>query len=178
MRASFLRKQEEGEANEGSAEAEGEEDLQDSGRAGDAAARRALHDAAHRCDDAGLLPGVARRPGEAVAIDVTVNNEADLRNAIDAANASAGPDTITIDGVITLTQPLPFLDPQGDPKVTIKGDNNMADGIKGDGNRMFFVRSGMLTLRDLTLRDGSPTAATAVAVVGARAPRSSATKAM
>jgi fibronectin-binding autotransporter adhesin len=86
-----------------------------------------------------------------------------LRNAIFMASndfardntLDDGPYTITVSNSFTLTRPLPILRTSlpsgGEPGITIQGSN---PGVNINGNnlhRMFFVESGRVLIRDLTL---------------------------
>src|SRR5688572_19385394 len=113
-----------------------------------------------------LVVGVS--PASADTFTVTVSTEAELRAAVDDANASPGTDTITFapatNGVaITLsssTDEDENLD--GDFDVTeslvVQGNGSGVTVIDGnDVDRLFQVTdaAASLTLRDLTLTDGS-----------------------
>lgn len=94
---------------------------------------------------------------DAYGATFTATNEAELAQAILDANATSGEDTIVIDtpdGVnttISLTAPLPEI--RGD--LTIAGEGEGAVRISGDGLfRVFFVWSGDVTFRNMTIGDG------------------------
>ncbi len=100
---------------------------------------------------------------EAVSLTVTTTDDivnpfdgkTSLREAINYANANAGTDTITFDAnlasaVFTLSSMLPVINSD----LTIDGG---AGGVTIDGqdlHRIFFINSGTVTLKNLTLEDG------------------------
>jgi hypothetical protein len=91
---------------------------------------------------------------EAAALNFNdVDSSAELANAITTANASPESDDIEISGIIDVGH-LPIIDPQGNPSITIHGDDQMAD-VVGNTPTLFFVRSGSITFRDMTMSQTS-----------------------
>ncbi|MGP1256537.1 MAG: hypothetical protein ACTS10_19110, partial [Kiloniellales bacterium] len=76
-----------------------------------------------------------------------INNETDLRNAIFNANDTAGTQTITLTGNITLTQSLPMIT----DSITIVGGGNTIDA--NNAGRVFFVQGGAANISDVTVNN-------------------------
>jgi len=87
---------------------------------------------------------------EARAADYTVNNETELRDAIDGVNSVVGgTHNITFGANVTLTQSLPVLMNTG--TVNIIGDSN---SVNGQGaHRAFVVLDGTVNIENLTVQN-------------------------
>ena len=102
-----------------------------------------------------IVMGMTLQPAHGAAF--TATNEAELAQAILDANASPADDSIFLDTpddvstVITLTAPLPII--SGNLVIAGKGEDVVR--ISGDGLfRVFYVRTGDVTFRNLTIGDG------------------------
>jgi hypothetical protein len=83
----------------------------------------------------------------------TVSNAAELAAAITAANANPNSvNTITLTASITLSADLPILHPDAGSTIVIDGDGFTVDGA--NAHRIFFVDTGTVVLKDITLSDG------------------------
>ncbi|EDN66026.1 hypothetical protein BGP_4933 [Beggiatoa sp. PS] len=71
-----------------------------------------------------------------------------MSNAITTANTFCPTSTISITNDITLDKRLPFIDSD----ITINGNNNFISG--NNTYRVLFVKSGTVTLSDVTIKDG------------------------
>lgn len=101
-----------------------------------------------------LLGGGLVATGPVGAADLAAGSEGELRDAIDAANASVGvADTITIAaGTITLTSALPKITDE----LTILGAGEGVTILDGDDQFRIFYASGAgaLTLENMTIQNG------------------------
>jgi predicted outer membrane repeat protein len=101
-----------------------------------------------------LIGGGLAVGGQAVtAADYTATDQSTLADAITAANANPGADTITIaEGTITLTEALPVIDDE----LTIIGAGEGVTVLDGAGAYRIFRATGAyaLTISDMTLQNG------------------------
>lgn len=78
-----------------------------------------------------------------------------LRDALNQANATAGPHTISfqsgLSGTIVLAQPLPVIE----QSISITGPGAGSLAVSGgNANRVFFVESGDVTIRNISIQNG------------------------
>ncbi|MEY2958151.1 MAG: hypothetical protein RLZZ01_719 [Actinomycetota bacterium] len=101
-----------------------------------------------------LIGGGLAVGGQAVtAADYTATDQSTLADAITAANANPGADTITIaEGTITLTEALPVIEDE----LTIIGAGEGVTVLDGDGHYRIFraTDANALTISDMTLQNG------------------------
>ena len=90
------------------------------------------------------LVALLSAPAAAGAVDVA--SEAELRNAIFAAN-EGGDSTINITGDITLSRSLPMIT----SGVTITGNGHTIDA--NDSGRVFFIQAGSASISNVTVEN-------------------------
>ena len=92
---------------------------------------------------------IATAPGVFV-----VGNEADLRGAIEAANAADQVPLIELETNIVLTSPLPDIDNPGKHPLVIKGNNHVLDA-NDVGRVLSILDNTTVTIEDLTITGGN-----------------------